>query len=120
MPNEIERIEQSEHFSEAVVHFGLIYLSGQVALENRGKSIDHQIDEVLLRVDRLITEAGGTRETILAAEVILVSEEHIGVFNKKWAAWLPVGHSPARTTFIATLTSADFGLELTITAARVG
>lgn len=117
MRPDIARFEPSELFSEAVVHGGVIHLSGQVAIDNRGALFELQVREVLERLDRLIAVAGGDRSRILSARVILTSVENLAPFNELWSSWLPAGSAPARTTWVAKLTAPDFDIEIEMTAA---
>jgi enamine deaminase RidA (YjgF/YER057c/UK114 family) len=116
--DDIARFEPSELFSEVVGFAGLIYLSGQVAIENRGGPFERQAGEVLERLDRLIARAGGDRSRILSARVILTSADQLATFNELWSGWLPAGCAPARTTWIAGLTSSDFALEIDLVTAK--
>jgi enamine deaminase RidA (YjgF/YER057c/UK114 family) len=49
--------------------------------------------------------------------VLLTDASHLPLFNELWAEWLPPGHAPARTTFLASLVSPDFLIEIAVTAA---
>ncbi len=74
--------------------------------------------EVLERLDRLTTLAGGDRSSILSARVIITSADHLAAFNELWRSWLPSGCAPARTVWVADLTSPDFDIEIDMTVAR--
>lgn len=115
----IQRVEPTPLFSEAVIHNGTVWVSGQVAIDHRGAAIEKQIEEVLNRIDRLLEEAGASRETLLAADVILTNADDLEIFNSLWSSWLPDGQAPARTIFIAVLTASDFLVEITARAAVI-
>jgi enamine deaminase RidA (YjgF/YER057c/UK114 family) len=114
---EIQRYQSSPIFSEAVVHRGIVYLAGQVALDHEGGAIEDKVSEVLRRIDALLTRVNSDRRRLLSAVVLLTDAAHLSVFNQLWAKWLPDGQAPARTTFITSLVSPDFAVEVTVTAA---
>ena len=116
-PGAIHRHNVGPNFSEAVVHDGVVYLAGQVALENAGGAIREQVDEVLRRVDALLTDVSSGRDRLLSALVLLTNAADLPLFNEAWAEWLPPGEAPARTTFVTSLVSPDFLIEITVTAA---
>lgn len=118
--NMIMRVQPSPLFSEAVVHGTTAYISGQVAIDAAGGSFEDQLDEVLRRVDQLLDECGARRSTMLSALVHIDSPGHLSSLNEIWAKWLPDGEAPTRTTVVSALTSPDFAVEITVTAALSG
>ena len=115
--SKISRIEPSELFSEATVWNGLVSVSGQVTLKNKGSSIEKKTVEVLGRIDQFLYAANSSKENILSASVILSDQEDFRNFNEVWRGWLKPGSAPARTTWIAALTSDDFKIEVSAVAA---
>lgn len=116
-PPVIKRLGIDETFSEAVIHAGIVYLSGQVAIDAAGGALEAQMGEVLLRVDALLKSAGSGRDRILAALVHVSSVEHLPSMNRIWREWLSPGSAPARTTVICGLVSPELLIEITVTAA---
>lgn len=114
---EICRIESNKSFSEAVVSNGIVYLSGQVAIERKGAPIADQIVEVLDTIDRLLVLAGSRRDRLLFALVHLADIADRDIFNREWERWLAGAPPPARTTAEARLIDPAFRIEITIKAA---
>lgn len=68
----IERLECTPRYSEAVLHQGLVYLSGQVPEHTLGGSAAEQTADVLSLIDAHLTRAGSSRARILSATIYLV------------------------------------------------
>ena len=113
----IERFEPGPLFSEAVAQGGILYLSGQIAIDHAGQAFDAQLGEVLSRIDALVTLGGARRDRLLTALIHLPSSDLLPALNAAWEAWLPAGAAPVRTTVIAGLVSPRFLVEVTVTAA---
>ena len=114
------RFAVTPRYSEAVVYNGVVYLSGQVPdCPTPGSSIAAQIASVLEQVDANLALAGSNKSRILSATVYLKSiEAGYNELNAAWEAWLPAGCAPARTTVGGvTLAKAEWGVEITVTAA---
>ncbi|MBV8500284.1 MAG: RidA family protein [Paucibacter sp.] len=116
----IERHEIGPRFSEmTVVQVGegkLIYIAGQVA-ENTSLDIGGQTREVLGFIDRLLAHVGARREHIVQARVYLASVGDYAQMNAVWEAWIPAGHTPARSTIGAKLINGAYKVEIEVTAA---
>ncbi|MDA0978757.1 MAG: RidA family protein [Proteobacteria bacterium] len=113
----ITRIKTNKRMSQAVVHGGLVYLAGQVALEAPGADIETQTAAILGQIDRLLDEAASSKEYILSATVWLVSMEDFAAMNSVWDAWIPEGAAPARACVEARLASPDYTVEIAVIAA---
>lgn len=103
--------------SMAVVHGGIVYLSGQVALGSIGADARTQTLEVLERVENLLVEAGSGRDRLLSATIWLTDTAHFEVVNAAWEAWLPAGCAPARATIISGLALEGLAVEIAVIAA---
>ena len=110
----IERKNTNERASKIVTHNGVIYLSGQVG---NGESLAEQAHDCLGRVDKLLTEAGSSRENILHATVWLSDISYFAEFNEIWNAWVPTGHAPARACGEVKLAREILKVEVIVTAA---
>ena len=115
----LTRLYQLGAFSEAVIVADLVMLSGQVALDARSGPFDAQLREVLSRIDGLLVEAGSDRGHLVQALVHLVRASDVESLNRIWIEWLGDSGPPARTTVVSALTSSDFLVEITVTAAIV-
>jgi enamine deaminase RidA (YjgF/YER057c/UK114 family) len=103
--------------SGAVVHNGVVSLSGQVAIDHRGGAVADQVREVLQRIDMLLTEAGTDKSRLLAANLYLTDIASLPALNIAWDRWIVPGCAPTRTTIQAVLASPDYALEIAVTAA---
>ncbi len=111
----ITRLESGPRMSQAVVHGGLVYLAGQVALP--GRPVAEQTAGVLAEIDRLLALAGTDKTRILTAQVWLADMGSFAEMNAVWDAWVPAGHTPARATGEAKLATPDYLVEIIVTAA---
>lgn len=114
---DICRIAANPRMSGAVVHAGVVYLSGQVAIDHRGGAVPDQVDEVLARIDALLEEAGSDRSRLLTATILLSDMSVMTVLNAAWDQWIVPGCAPTRTSIQAVLASPAYALEIVVTAA---
>lgn len=110
----IERFETGKRMSQAVVHGGLVFLAGQVAL---GASVDEQTRNILDQIDMLLDRAGSDRTKILSATIWLADMSTFAEMNAVWDAGVPEGHAPARATVEAKLAAPEFAVEIAVIAA---
>jgi enamine deaminase RidA (YjgF/YER057c/UK114 family) len=113
----IERFETGKRMSQAVVHGGLVFLAGQVALDAPGASVSEQTKTILDRIDMLLDRAGSDRTKILSATIWLTDMSTFAEMNAVWDAWVPEGHAPARATVEAKLAGPQFVVEIAVIAA---
>jgi enamine deaminase RidA (YjgF/YER057c/UK114 family) len=112
----IQRINVGPRMSQVVIHNGVAYLAGKVA----GKGITgvgEQTRDILATIEKLLAEAGTSKDRILRAEIFLADIKEFDAMNKVWDAWVPAGATPARATVEAKLASPDYQVEIVITAA---
>ena len=116
MPD-IRRLAANPRMSGAVVHAGVVQLSGQVAIDHRGGSVADQVHEVLSRIDGLLAEAGSDRSLLLTANIYLADIAHLGDVNAAWDPWVVPGCAPTRTTIQTVLANPGYALEIAVSAA---
>lgn len=116
----IRRLRTETRYSEAVVHQGVIYLSGQLADDLSG-DIRQQTRETLASIERLLVEAGSDKSRLLSATIHLrdIDSDYAGM-NEVWDAWLAQGSAPARTTVQALMYAPEVRVEITVVAAGAG
>ena len=117
----ITRYDMGPRFSEMTeVATGadskLIFIGGQVA-ENTSLDVTGQTREVLQFIDRLLARAGADKSHIVQARIYLASVGDYVAMNSVWDDWVPAGHTPARATIGAKLTSSEYRVEIEVTAA---
>ncbi|KAL7547095.1 hypothetical protein ACHAWF_010412 [Thalassiosira exigua] len=129
--------------SQAVVHNGIVYLSGQIdgtADDVVGKSdggrgrlrlsarvrtaqttpavFSGQTKNVLAKVDRYLAEAGTDKSKLLTSTVWLKDiERDFGAMNEVWNAWIDPDNKPVRATTEASLAAPKLLVEVQVTAA---
>ena len=113
----ITRHHGNQRMSQIVIHGDTIYLAGQVAADSSA-DITVQTQQVLQKVDNLLTEAGSDNSKILTAQIWIASMGHFAAMNAVWDAWVPEGHAPARACIEARLASPDLLVEVGVIAAR--
>lgn len=114
---DIRRIQSNPRMSMGVVHGGVVYLAGQVAIDNGGGSVTEQTREILKRIDDLLAEAGTTKSKLLTANLYILDIATMPEVNALWDVWLAPGCAPTRTTIETRLASPRYALEIGITAA---
>jgi enamine deaminase RidA (YjgF/YER057c/UK114 family) len=93
--SDIKRIDQNARRSRAVVHNGLVHISGQVP-DDRSGGVADQARQVLKKIDELLAEAGTSKVRLLSAQVWLKTMDDFAAFNEVWDAWVVPGQTPAR------------------------
>ena len=112
----IRRIEPNKRLSAAVVHDGVVYISGQVP-DTPHADVATQTREILAKIDRLLREAGSDKSRLINANVWLADIITFDEMNKVWEAWLPEGQAPARATVEARIANPAYRVEIAALAA---
>jgi len=89
-------------YSQAMVHNGLVYCSGQISLDPAtGALVDgdvaQQTRQVLQNLDGVLRAAGASRNSVLKTTVFLRDMGDFKAMNDVYAAFF-VDHRPARAT----------------------
>jgi 2-iminobutanoate/2-iminopropanoate deaminase len=89
-------------YSQAIVHGGVAYLSGQVALDPttgklRGDSIEEQTEQVLANLREVLRAAGSDFDQVLRVGVYLTDMQDFPRFNEIYGKALGAAR-PARST----------------------
>jgi enamine deaminase RidA (YjgF/YER057c/UK114 family) len=112
----IQRIGAGHRMSQAVVHGGVIYTAGLVA-DDPVPSVTEQTQQILAKIDRLLTAAGSTRNKLLKVNIWLADIGRFDEMNAVWDAWVVEGEAPARATVEARLAAPEFLVEIMVEAA---
>ena len=115
----IERIEPGPLMSQAVVHGGIVYLSGLVA-SDLGADVKGQTASILARIDELLGAAGTDKSKLLKANIWLSDISTWADMNEVWTGWVAEGSAPARATVEANLARPDIKVEIMVEAAVDG
>ena len=113
----VQRLHVGKRLSEVAIHNGTVYLAGQIA-EDTSELIEGQTREVLGHIDRLLAEAGSSKEHILSTQIYLADIKDFEGMNAAWDAWVPAGHAPPRATVEAKLARPELLVEIIIVAAQ--
>ena len=114
---EIKRLHSGGRISRVVVHNGIVYLAGILALQKRGGTVAEQTRDILGMIDRLLAEAGSSKSMLLTAQIFLADIRTAEEMNEVWENWLPEGCAPARTTVEGRATSREHAVKIAVTAA---
>ncbi|MCP5151039.1 MAG: RidA family protein [Ectothiorhodospiraceae bacterium] len=112
-----KRIQKGPRMSQAVVHGGMVYLSGQVAQGAPGGSVTEQTRDILSRIDGLLAEAGTDKSKLLTANIWLVDIRTFDEMNAVWDAWIDPQNPPTRACVESRLAATRFTVEIAVTAA---
>ncbi len=114
----IERMRKGERMSQIVVHGDVVYLAGQVALEAPDRSVTAQTQDILVRIDTLLAEAGTDKSQLLSATIWLTDIRYFNEMNTIWDAWIDPANPPARACVESKLATPKYDVEIMVTAAR--
>ena len=112
------------HYSQAIVHGGLVYVAGQLPLvpgdaQRRLASFAEQAEQVISNVVAILEAAGSGADRILRATVYIADIAHWPAFNAIYARRLGA-HRPARTVVPVTQLHYGFLVEMDAIAALRG
>ena len=93
--------EPGGHYSQAVVHNGLVFLAGQLPIapghaNGKLEGIEAQTLQVLKNIDAVLKACGSGRDSVLKATVYVTDIRLWGQVNAVYADFFG-GHKPART-----------------------
>ena len=88
------------HYAQAIVHGGLVYVSGQLPVDpqdpaQRGRSVEEQTEQALRNVQAVLEAAGSGLDCVLKTTVYVVD---VGLWDRVNAVYARVfgPHRPAR------------------------
>jgi len=116
-------LKPSGHYSQAIVHNGLIYTSGQLAFdhetgEKRKENIEEETRQVLANLELVLKEAGSSRDKVIKTTLYISDIDLWDRVNRVYADFFG-DHKPARSV-VPTHGNLHFGfhVELEAVAAR--
>ena len=112
------------HYSQAVVHGGLVYVAGQLPLvpgepERHLATFEEQARQVIDNVAAILAQAGSGVDLILKATVYIADVSQWPAFNAIYAEKLG-GHKPARTVVPVSGLHYGYLVEMDVIAATRG
>lgn len=91
--------QSNGHYSQCIQHNGLLYLSGQLPIDKKTKSIPKTIEEqtrlVLMKIETILQEAGTDRNNVLQIRVYISDIALWDKVDKEYAAFFQ-NHKPTR------------------------
>ena len=114
----IERVRPGPRMSQAVVHAGIVYLSGQVAATSA--TTEGQTREILATIDQLLQQTGSSKSQLLSATIWLTDIGDFAAMNAVWEQWIDPANPPTRATVEARLAQPQFKVEIAVVAAVNG
>ena len=112
----LTRVNVAKRLSDMAVYNGVAYLAGQVA-DDATQDITGQTTQILTAIDKLLATASTDKTRLLMVQIFVANMKEFDGMNKAWDAWVPAGHAPPRATIEARLASADYKVEIVVTAA---
>lgn len=112
-------LKPSGHYSQAIIHNGLIYTSGQLAFdaetgEIRQESIEEETRHVLKNLELVLKEAGSCKEKVIKTTLYISDVALWDRINKIYADFFG-HHKPARSV-VPTHGKLHFGFNIEIEA----
>lgn len=111
----IQRIQPNARMSAAVVCNGFVFLSGQVA-DDTTADVAGQTRQILDKIDRILAEAGSSKERVLSANIWIAEASTFNEMNSVWDAWVPAGNTPARACVESKLAFPQYTVEIGVIA----
>ena len=112
------------HYSQAIVHGGLVYVAGQLPLvpgepDARLAGFETQARQVIDNVVAILEAAGSGADLVLKATVYIADVAHWPAFNALYAERFG-GPPPARSTVQAARLPRDAKVEIEVIAIKRG
>lgn len=109
------------HYSQAIVHGGLVYVAGQLPKDPLGtgpqpQSIEEQTERVMRNVEAILVEAGSRLDRVLQMTVYVADMSLWGRVNATLARVLG-DHRPARAVVPTPGLHHDYQIEVQVIAA---
>ena len=111
----IIRIDENARMSQAAVHAGIVYLSGQVGTPEA--SVQEQAEQVLAKIDELLERTGSDRHHLLRATILLADMADYEALNRIWDDWVASVGKPVRATYGVGPAAPRHAVEIIVTAA---
>ena len=99
----VEYIEPGSWNSRAVIHNGIVYLSGVVA-DDKTLSMAGQTEQILKKIEKVLKKAGSDKSKILSAVIYLADMDLKDEMNEVWISQIDPAHLPARAAVGVDLT----------------
>ncbi len=113
----ITRHQSDARLSRVVTHNGIAYLAGLTA-DNRSATMKAQTEEILKKIDGLLTLVGSDKSRLLSAMVYVADMRLKPQMDEAWTAWIDPKDTPARACVETRLGTPDTLVEIMVVAAQ--
>lgn len=107
-------------YSQAIVHAGVVYCSGQIGLTAEGgwagTDVRSQARQCLANLAEVLKASGSQPDRVIRATIFLVDMNDFAVVNEEYASFF-AGHRPARACVEAARLPKDALVEISCIAA---
>ena len=109
-------------YSQAIRHGGLVFLSGQIALDPATGALVEgdvaaQTERVMQNLAAVLEAAGSSMSRVLKVSIFLTDLREFGRVNEVYARWFEGGEPPARETVEVSRLPRDVAVEVSMIAA---
>lgn len=106
------------HYSQAVVHNGVVYVAGQLAIDSKGNkltgaSVEDQTELIFRNMEAILSDAGTSLQQLLSVTIYVADIEDWGKINEVYTQILG-SHKPARA--VVPVPVLHYGLKLEVQA----
>ena len=117
-PSEMQK--PKGHYSPAIIHNGIIYVSGQLPLDAKGEAqlgtIEEQTTLCLKNIETILKASGSSLDRILKVNVFIADIGNWAKFNETYSKILGE-HRPARVVVPCNTLNRGCGIEIDCIAA---
>ena len=109
-------------YSQAVAHQGILYCSGQIAIDpTSGKLVTDNIEDetrqVLRNVDAVLAEAGTSKRNVIKCSVFVADMDMFSRINAVYEDYFGLDDAPARELVQVARLPKDVNIEISVLAA---
>ena len=112
-------------YSQAVAHNGILYCSGQIAIDPASgmlitDNIEAETQQVLDNVSAVLAEAGTSKRNVIKCSVFVADMEMFGRINVVYENFFGTDDAPARELVQVARLPKDVNIEISVIAAIPG
>jgi len=111
----LQYIQPGARMSSAVVANCFVFVSGQVS-DDTSSSVSGQTEQILATIEKILAEAGSSKEKIVSANIWLADAATFNEMNSVWDAWVPQCNAPARACVESKLAFPQYTVEIGVIA----
>lgn len=112
----IKYLHSNQRMSQVTIHKDTVYLAGQVAADPSA-DMRGQTEQILANIDKLLAEAGSSKENIMSATIWVTDMAEFAEMNAVWDAWVVPGRPPVRACVESNLAGPAWKVEIMVIAA---